>query len=249
MIGIGGGIVFVPFFLLVFKFSPQEAIGTSLFVVFFNALSGSISYLQQRRVDIGIGWRFAVATLPGAVLGAWLARYFTDTSIGLIFGIFMAVIAIFIFRRGESPLNPIGKQDKGRNLTDTNGKIFNYHLRERLGIVISFVVGMISSLLGIGGGIIHVPTLVFILSFPIHIATATSHFVLVISTFFGSVAHISFGNVQIVPGLIVAAFAILGAQIGARVSRRVKGHLIARLLAAILVLAGVRLVLESLDVF
>ena len=82
MIGIGGGIIFVPLFLLVFQYTPQQAIGTSLVAVFFNALSGSISYLRQRRVDIKAGWKFAVATLPGALLGAWLARYFTPLILG-----------------------------------------------------------------------------------------------------------------------------------------------------------------------
>jgi len=249
MLGIGGGVIFVPLFLLVFNFSPQEAIGTSLFVVFFNALSGTISYLQQRRVDIGAGWKFAIATLPGAVLGAWLSRYFTDVSLGLIFGLFMAAVAVFIFRQGESPLKSAGRPDSGRTLTDSTGMSFSYHPRERLGIAISFGVGAVSSLLGIGGGIIHVPMLVFLLGFPVHIATATSHFVLVISAFSGSVAHISFGNVQIGPGLAVAAFAIVGAQIGARFSRRLKGHLIARLLAAVLLLVGLRLVLEGLGIF
>jgi len=249
MLGIGGGIIFVPLFLLVFNFSPQEAVGTSLFVVFFNALSGTISYLQQKRVDISAGWKFAVATLPGAVLGAWLSHYFTAASLGLVFGLLMAAVAVFIFRQRESSLKSIDSRAEGRTLIDSKGEIFSYYPREKLGVAFSFLVGIISSLLGIGGGIVHVPTLVYLLGFPVHIATATSHFVLAISAFFGSAAHISFGNVQFWLGLAVAVFAILGAQIGARISRRVKGHLIARLLAVVLVLVGVRLVLESLGVF
>ncbi len=63
MIGIGGGVIFVPVFLLFFHFAPQQAIGTSLAAVFFNALSGSLAYLRQKRVDIRAGWKFALATL------------------------------------------------------------------------------------------------------------------------------------------------------------------------------------------
>ena len=249
MLGIGGGVVFVPLFLLVFNYTPQQAIGTSLVVVFINALSGSLSYLRQRRVDIKAGWKFALAALPGALLGAWLARYFTNLILGLVFGILMIAVAIFILRRRDSSPNIIGKERRTRTIIDSQGEAFNYHPREGKGIIISFAVGIASSLLGIGGGIIHVPALVYLLGFPIHIATATSHFILAISTFFGSAAHIMFGNVLFLPALIVAAFAIPGAQIGARLSRRTKGYLIARLLAVILLLIGIRLILQSLGIF
>lgn len=249
MIGIGGGIIFVPLFLLVFQYTPQQAIGTSLMVVFFNALSGSISYLRQRRVDIKAGWKFAIATLPGALLGAWLVRYFTPSILELVFGILLIAIAVFILWRGEPRPKTTKEERHTRTLVDCQGKAFRYHPREGWGIVISFAVGIVSSLLGIGGGIIHVPALIFLLGFPIHIATATSHFVLAISTFFGSAAHVIFGNVLIVPAIIVAAFVIPGAQIGAHLSRRTRGYLITSLLAVALILVGIRLLLKSLGIF
>ncbi|MBI2848150.1 MAG: sulfite exporter TauE/SafE family protein [Chloroflexi bacterium] len=249
MIGIGGGIIFVPLFLLFFHYAPQQAIGTSLAAVFFNALSGSLAYLRQRRVDIKAGWKFAVATLPGALLGAWLARYFTPLVLGLIFGVLLVVMAVTVFFRREPHPKIGGKDNDERTLTDAYGEVFHYKPKEGLGIVLSFIVGIVSSLLGIGGGIIHVPALIFVLGFPVHIATATSHFVLAISTFFGSIAHLTLGNILIVPAIIVGAFAIPGAQIGARLSRRVKGRLIARLLAMALFLVGIRLLLKSLGIF
>ncbi len=249
MIGIGGGVIFVPLFLLVFHFTPQQAIGTSLAAVFFNALSGSISYLRQRRVDIRAGWKFAVATLPGALFGAWLAQYFTSLILGLMFGLLLITMAILVFLRGEPRPRTKGKDGKTRTLVDFRGQVFDYAPREGWGIAISFVVGIISSLLGIGGGIIHVPALIFLLGFPVHIATATAQFVLAISTFFGSAAHLALDNVLIVPAIIVAALAIPGAQIGALLSRRAGGRLIARLLATALLLVGIRLLLKSLGVF
>ncbi|MCJ7769059.1 MAG: sulfite exporter TauE/SafE family protein [Dehalococcoidales bacterium] len=249
MIGIGGGIIFVPLFLLVFQYTPQQAIGTSLMAVFFNALSGSFAYLRQRRVDIKAGLKFAVATLPGALLGAWLARFFTPLILELVFGILLIVVAVFILWRGEPRPQNTKQEGHTRTLIDFQGEAFYYHPKEGRGIVISFGIGIVSSLLGIGGGIVHVPALNFLLDFPIHIATATSHFVLAISTFFGSGAHIIFGNVLIVPAIIVAAFAIPGAQIGARLSRRTKGYLITRLLAVALLLVGIRLLLKSLGIF
>ena len=249
MIGIGGGIIFVPVFLLVFHFTPQQVIGTSLAAVFFNALSGSISYLRQNRIDIRSGWKFALATLPGAGLGAWVARFFSSMVLGLVFGLLLVAVAIFISLRGEPRQRHRRDNTYTRTLVDFRGEVFKYSPRVEVGIGLSFLVGIISSLLGIGGGIIHVPALIFLLGFPVHIATATSQFVLAISTFFGGAAHLVLGNVLIVPAIIVAALAIPGAQIGAVLSRRAKGRLIARLLAVALLLGGLRLLLKSLGVF
>lgn len=249
MIGIGGGVIFVPVFLLVFHFSPQEAVGTSLAAVFFNALSGSISYLRQKRVDIKAGWKFAVATLPGAFLGAWLVRYFTNYILELVFGFLLIAMALFIFLRKEPASSDQRKGKNIRKLIDFRGEVFEYTPREGPGIIISFIIGIISSLLGIGGGILHVPVLIYLLGFPVHIATATSHFVLAISTFSGSITHLTIGNILFLPALIVGFSAILGAQIGAMLSRRVKGLLIARLLALALVLVGIRLLLKAFEVF
>jgi len=248
MIGIGGGVIFVPIFLLVFHFSPQEAVGTSLAAVFFNALSGSISYLRQKRVDIKAGWKFAVATLPGAFLGAWLVRYFTSYTLELVFGILLIAVSVFIALRKEP-----GYQDKAimatRKIVDFRGEVFEYTPREGRGIFISFLVGLISSLLGIGGGILHVPALIYLLGFPVHIATATSHFVLAISTFSGSITHLVLGNIIFLAALVTGLSAVVGAQIGAMLSRRVKGLLIARLLALALALVGIRLLLKASGVF
>src|SRR4030042_984805 len=214
LIGIGGGVLFVPVFLLVFDFTPQQAIGTSLVAVFFNAFSGSLSYWRQGRVDFRVGWKFALATWPGALLGAWLARYFTSLILALVFGLLMIGVAMFIFFRPEPEQGEKGKREGNRLLIDSQGEVFRYSPKESTGIAISFLVGVISSLLGIGGGIIHVPVLIFLLGFPVHIATATSHFILAISTLFGSGAHLLLGDILFIPAIIAAAFAILGAQIG-----------------------------------
>jgi uncharacterized membrane protein YfcA len=249
MIGIGGGVIFVPVFLLLFNFDPQQAIGTSLCAVFFNALSGSISYLRQKRVDIKAGWKFALATLPGAWLGAWLDRYFTPQILELTFAILLMAIAIFIFLRKEPHQIDKGEEKNARTLIDFRGEVFKYCPREGVGIALSFVVGIFSSLLGIGGGILHVPALIFLLGFPVHVATATSHFVLAISTLAGSITHYFLGDILILPAMIVAASAIIGAQLGATLSRKAQNKLITRLLAAALLLVGIRLLLKFLRVY
>jgi hypothetical protein len=91
--------------------------------------------------------------------------------------------------------------------------------------------------------------MIYLLGFPVHIATATSHFVLAGSSFFGSISHLTTGDVLILPAIMVGGAAIPGALIGAAISHRLKGRLIIRLLAIALAFLGLRLLLKSLGVF
>ena len=89
LIGAGGGFILVPLLLLGYHFPPADAVGTSLSLVFLNALSGSTAYLRQRRVDLALGWRFALATLPGAIGGAYVTRSLSSRSFAQAFGVLL----------------------------------------------------------------------------------------------------------------------------------------------------------------
>ena len=120
-----------------------------------------------------------------------------------------------------------------------------YRVRLALGVALSAVVGFLSSFLGIGGGIIHVPLLVQALGFPVHVATATSHFVLVFMSGTGTVTHFLQGSYRTGHGLrrtlALSAGVVAGAQLGAHVSLRMSGTQIQRLLALALVALSVAL--------
>src|SRR3954468_15060653 len=72
LIGAGGGFIIVPVLLLFFNWPHEQAVGTSLLVVTANATSGTVSYWRQGRVDFHTGWQFALATLPGAIIGSFV---------------------------------------------------------------------------------------------------------------------------------------------------------------------------------
>jgi hypothetical protein len=98
LIGAGGGWMIVPLLLVGFHFSPQQAVGTSLSVVFLNALSGSIAYMMQGRVLYTMGLAFATATIPGALLGAWMVQYLNSRWFSVLLGGFLLCIAVFLHR-------------------------------------------------------------------------------------------------------------------------------------------------------
>jgi len=248
----------VPIFLLFIPgITPGEAAGTSLAVVFFNALSGTASYVRQGRVDFRTGTFFAVATMPGAIIGAYLSNLFSSHPFYIVFGLFLIAIAVFLNVRPdprkaaqlatpETGVAPVLSRGwVARSITDRTGEEFSYRFNMVGGIVLSFFVGFLSSILGIGGGIIHVPAMVFLFSFPAHIATATSHYVLAISALVGALSHLAAGDIRWIPMIGLSIGVIPGAQAGAQISRHLQGAWIIRGLALALGLVGIRLLLKA----
>ena len=256
LIGAGGGFILLPVLAVL---SPSEPTGTltatTLAVVAANATSGAIAYGRQRRIDVRSGIVFAIATLPGSVAGALLARSIPRGPFDLAFALVLFALALVVVRARSDQRPPVphgpDRPNWGRTtreFVDAQGTVHRYQVAMPLGIAISFVIGFASSLLGIGGGFIHVPALIAVLGLPVHIATATSHFVLAVMATVGTVTHILAGDLDTTwPRTVYLGLgAVIGAQAGARLSRRVQGALIVRILAAALVIVAFRLALQGL---
>ena len=243
LVGAGGGFLLVPLLMLAYHLPPADAVGTSLALVFLNALSGTFAYLRQRRVDLSLGWKFAVATVPGAVGGAFLTRALTSTRFSLGFGLTLLAVAGLLITETTAPPS---SRAASRTLVDAGGAVHEYQVDAWKGVVVSLLVGFFSSIFGIGGGVIHVPFLIVGLSLPVHVATATSHFVLSISAFVGAVTYFALGHVRLATVGIMGSGILLGAQVGARLSLRAQGVLIRGILAGSLVLVGGRMIWHAL---
>jgi uncharacterized membrane protein YfcA len=130
-----------------------------------------------------------------------------------------------------------------RQVTERDGTVHHFSYNPWLAAILSLGVGFVSSVLGIGGGIIHVPVLTALLGFPVHIATATSHFALAVMAGTGTLTHVVTGGFQhgIRRAIMLSVGVLIGAQVGARLSNRLHGPGILRLLAVALVFVAVRL--------
>ena len=253
LVGAGGGFVLVPVLLLLYPHENAASITSiSLMVVFFNATSGSIAYARLRRIDYFTGLVFAAAATPGAIAGAYLVGAVPRQTFDLLFGMILLGLAAYTgWAAGRtagirSPVRGWGVTT--RVMAGEEGQTFRYSYSLPQGIAYSVGVGFISSLLGIGGGVIHVPIMITLLRFPVHVAVATSHFVLALISISGVAVHLSNGDLEganLARALLIAAGVVPGAQLGARLAQRVHGPTIVRLLAVALVALGVRLVLAG----
>lgn len=245
LIGAGGGFLLLPLLLFLYPHeSPAVLTAISLAVVCANALSGSVAYARLRRIDYRSGIWFALAGIPGAILGAMATHRLDRHQFDPLLGTALLVGATLILLRPQRTASS-APLSGGRTLVEADGTTHHYRPRTALGAMLSVMVGFLSSLLGIGGGILHVPLMALVLGFPVHLATATSHFVLAILALSGLLTHVADGTLRAgadrAAPLIVGV--LMGAQIGAWFSSRVHGPWIMRGLAAALAAVGVRLLL------
>lgn len=256
LIGAGGGFILVPL-LLIFhpELDPETITAISMAVVAANSISGTSAYMYNKRVDYRAGLIFAVCTIPGSILGVWTTKIIPRGTFDIAFSIILVSLAVFLFLKGgkSKPQSKVVLEHKGwvhQKLTDRLGETHQYSYDLRKGTFLSVVVGYLSPIMGIGGGIIHVPAMVEWLRFPVHIATATSHFILAIMASATVATHFfegTYADAQVqhlVLGLVIGI--IPGAQVGAVLSHKIHGKAIIRALAICLVLVGVRILVGSL---
>ena len=227
LIGAGGGFILVPLLILSMPaMKPEIITAVSIAVVAANAISGSIAYAKAKRIDYKAGMLFGAFTIPGSIAGVFVTKYIPIHLFNIAFGILLIVVAIYLFvkqpGKNISVSQGVTNGIRTHSLTDSTGTMYKYSFNQNYGLLISIIVGFLSPLLGIGGGIIHVPAMVQWLQFPVSVATATSHFVLAIMSTVSVIVHIFQGSykdphvLKIVVGLCLGV--IPGAQLGAYIS-------------------------------
>ena len=245
MTGIGGGVLMVPILSLIFNLPTHKAVGTSLSVIIFTSIASTFAYYRQKRIDYKIGFVMSSATIPGSLTGAYLTTLINERELGIIFALFLIFVALRMILnlntglRWDHALGSLGSLR--RKIVDADGEVFEYSVSLPLGFSVGFLGGMSSGFLGIGGGSIMVPILHIVMNLPMHVTVATSMFIMIFSSVFGTAQHAAYGNVVFEYTIPMALGVIFGAQLGAHVAKRVSGKSLKRLFAVVLILVGVRL--------
>lgn len=236
LVGVGGGFLLAPLLLLFYPHDrTTQLTAISLAVVLLNAAAGSVAYGRMGRIDYRVGLIFALAGAPGSILGALASELLPRGMFDALFGLVLVSLGVFLFTRRRLP----------------RGEDAPVDVDMRLGASLSFVVGFLSSILGIGGGIIHVPLLIEVFGYPAHIATATSTFILAVMSGIGTATNLFASRLDggFLRVAILGSGALAGAQIGAHYSARVPGRLLVRILAVLACGMGLRLLYGALIAF
>jgi uncharacterized membrane protein YfcA len=246
MSGIGGGTFIVPALSIIYGFTMQEAVGTSLMVIIFTSLASTYAYSRQKRIDYKVGAVSATTTVPGAVLGAYLTTFISSSLLGIIFSFFTIFIALHMLVGFRVSLPKIVKNPHlwHRKLVDSGGTVFDYDTNILSTFVLSFFGGLSSGLLGIGGGALIVPILNIAAGIPMHIAIATSMFIMIFTSLAGVTTHLQLNNVSIEYSAYLAIGVVFGAQLGARIAKKVSGKILRIVFSIVLIIVSIRLLLN-----
>jgi len=255
VIGAGGGFILVPALLLIYPdYGPDQVTAISLAVVWANATSGSVAYARQRRIDYVTGLLFAGASVPGVVAGALVVGFVPERLFSVLFGCLLLAMAVLILRPAPQTMREprAGRGYVVRSFVGPQGVRYRYAYPLWQAVLLSLGVGFASSLFGIGGGVIHVPSMVVLFRIPVELAVATSHFVLALMAGGGSVVHLLGGSLSgraLAQAGALAAGAVPGAQAGAWIAQRIHGRSVLLLLMLALVVLAGRLIFKGvLDV-
>lgn len=254
LVGLGGGVILVPATLFVGinlgfieGITPQTVVGLSVIMMIFTGLASTLSYLKSGMVDFKTGFIFFIGSIPGTMIGAWINKGLDLPSFNLYFGILLIILAIILLVRDYlKPVQWFVEHGKKRTYVDAEGIEHVYGYPIWFALLLSFVVGCMSGMFGIGGGSMIVPAMLILFLFPPHVAVATSMFLVFLTSIVNSASHIYLGNVPWIYTIPVIIGAYIGAKSGANLNKKLNSKTLVVALRFVLLLLGIRSILDAL---
>lgn len=231
-VGIGGGILWMPFLLIILKLRPDAAVVTSMLIQSAGMGSGTVAFWRQRRIDLPLMFTMLAVTIPGIAGGAYLAHILTPAHLELILGA-LTLLTAFIFVSANQRY-----ADTGRNRADLK-------MARRSSWFVS-LMAVASGMLSISIGEWMVPLMRSKLSLRMSVAVGTSIATVFGTCVLGAMFHLLMGGhanwgtiVWAAPGVII------GGQIGPRVAEGINDRKLKEIFIFLLTLIGIHLIYNS----
>ena len=245
LLGLGGGILIVPLLTFGFGLPLREAAGVSLVSVIITSSASAAVYLERHTANLRLGMTLELFTAFGAIIGGILAFSLDERSLAGLFAALLLYVAVSMLRRKETPAVVPAPPDPG--LTGVSADPLTaataierlsgpgYRI-ERLGagVVGSVAAGIVSALLGIGGGLVKVPVMHLIMGVPLRVATATSNLMIGVTASASAIIYLARGGIDPYVAGPTAIGVFVGASIGSRTAHRIDVRVLRLLFAAVL---------------
>lgn len=251
LLGLGGGIIIVPLFTLFLGVDPKVAVAASAIAIVTNSVVGSTRHLGNRYVNIRLALSLEVTMVIGAFIGASVAVSVSERLLKGLLGALVFYAAWTMLRGRKEPIPPVdlAQPDPHRlraAYTERSGEQVVYQ-PERLGVGISVsaVAGLLSGMLGIGGGIVQVPVMNLVMKLPVRAATGTSSFM--IGTTAVASALVFYAHGQVDPRVVVPAMigVLIGSTIGSTLTRRLHPARLTAIFVVVMVYLGLSMLLDA----
>jgi uncharacterized protein len=251
MFGVGGGFLMTPLLFFI-GIPPAVAVATEANQIVASSFSGVLAHLKRKTVDIKMGLVLQVGGLIGAAMGIQLFNYLkaigqVDLLVMLSYVIFLGIIGALMFIES---LRAILKSRGGQSVPTRRRHNWVHNLPFKMKfrasglyisaippILVGVLVGVLAAIMGVGGGFIMVPAMIYILGMPTKVVVGTSLFQIIITTAFTTMMHATTNQtVDVALAVLLLIGGVIGAQVGTRIGVKMKAEQL-RILLAIMVLA------------
>jgi uncharacterized protein len=261
MFGIGGGFLMTPLLIFI-GISPAVAVASVASHIAASSCSGVIAYWRRRALDLALALMLLVGGLIGTMSGVWLFSVLRslgqlDLMIGLSYVTLLGVVGALMIIES---VRAIARARSGRSAeirrpgshTWIHRLPFKVRFKESKIYVsaiplwaIGFGVGFIGAIMGIGGGFLLVPALIYIMRVPTAVVVGTSMILTLVTMGAATIMHAATNHlVDVVLALILMVGGVIGAQFGARAGQRIRGEQLRLLLGILVLLVGLRFAFE-----
>ncbi len=262
MFGVGGGFLMTPLLFFI-GIPPAVAVATEANQIVASSFSGVLAHFRRKTVDLKMGTVLLTGGLIGAALGVVVFNYLkslgqVDLLVTLCYVVFLGVVGSLMFIES---LNALRKSKKGgsapaprRQRGWVHAMPFKMRFRTS-GLYISIIppmlvglcVGVLSAIMGVGGGFIMVPAMIYLLGMPTKVVVGTSLFQIIFVTGFTTMLHATTNyTVDIVLAVLLLVGGVVGAQIGTVIGARMPAEQLRVLLAALVLVVCGKLALDLL---
>ena len=255
LVGLGGGVVIVPVLTIFYGVNIRLAIGASIVSVIATSSGAAAAYVRERMTNLRAGMFLEVATTTGALSGAYLATLLPERFLFAFFGVVLAYSSVITYRKRHEDQVLAVSNDRIANYFNLHGSYYDeaegreitYKVSgTKLGLVLMYIAGLVSALLGIGSGALKVPAMDTAMHLPMKVSTATSNFMIGVTAAASAGVYFIRGQIDPIIAAPVAAGVLLGATFGARVLGRITSRSIRLLFVGVLVVISLEMLQKGL---
>jgi hypothetical protein len=262
LLGLGGGILIVPLLTVGFGVPFREAVGVSLVCVIVTSSAAAGVYLERHLANLRLGMVLEVFTAAGALVGGLIAFALPERALAALFALLLAYTAMTMLRRGgaavpdeasaipeaagDPPTADPADEPPAATLADEIAGVDYRPRRLAAGAAGSLGAGVISALLGVGGGIVKVPLMHLVMGVPLKAATATSNLMIGVTASASAIVYLLRGGIDPYVAGPTAVGVFAGAMIGSRLAARIDVRLLRLLFVGVLALTAVQMTMRAL---
>jgi uncharacterized protein len=232
LIGVGGGIFMTPV-LTYMGFSPAVIASSSLIAIFATSISSTFTFIRKKYINYSLGLKLALPAIPGSIIGGFFSNFISLEHFKIYFAILLTFVGLYIFFKTKIIKKTLDRTPK---------PLFYLIL-----ISGTFSAGIMSSLFGIGGGIIFVPVLVIMYKMKMINASPTAQFTLLITTITGLLTHIILEHPDYSYGITLALGAFFGAQVGSRTIHLISENILSKILSISLISVAINFIIDYIQ--